>query len=231
VIGAATKTIVLVVTVLALIAAVASAAPATYSGEVWTWDSGRSIVTLYDAGRQFRVQVTPDQIARLQLHGYATVTGVLLGPDPIETVLVPLRPMALVPSGAATTVEVTGRITALEQNDVATIESARGPLRVWLADGAPSRFAVGRSVTMSVRVQPVRVVAVSEGGTAPGPTIIAPVPAAGDQSLVTGRILSVSPAGTLTVESPRGPISVWVPDVSNFRAGDVVQVHTFVQPR
>src|SRR5258706_14592078 len=29
--------------------------PSRNSGEGWTWDSGRSIVTLYDAGRQFRV--------------------------------------------------------------------------------------------------------------------------------------------------------------------------------
>ena len=226
------KTIVLLVTVLAVIAVVASAAPATYSGEVWTWDSGRSIVTLYDAGRQFRVQVTPDQIARLQLHGYATVTGVLLGPDPIETVLLPPRPVVPVPSGPAANIEMIGRITALEQHDVATIESARGPMRVWLADGAQNRFAVGRPVTMSVSVQPVRMVAVSgEGAMVSGATISAPAPVAGDQSLVTGRILSVSPAGTLTVDSPRGPISVWVPDVSNFRPGDVVQVRTVVQPR
>jgi hypothetical protein len=227
------RTTVLLVTVLALIAVVASAAPATYTGEVWTWDSGRSIVTLNDAGRQFRVQVTPDQIARLQLHGYATVTGVLLGLDPIETVLLPLGPMIPMPSGPVANIEVTGRITALEQNGVATIESARGPIRVWLAEGAQNRFAVGRPVTVSVRVQPVRMVAVSgEGGMAPRPTITAPAPVAGDQSMVTGRILSVSPAGTLTVDSPRGPISVWVPDVSNFRPGDVVQVHaTVVQPR
>jgi hypothetical protein len=225
------KTIVLLVTVLALTAVVASGAPAAYTGEVWTWDSGRSIVTLYDAGRQFRVQVTPDQIAGLQLHGYATVTGVLLGPDPIETVLLPPRRMTPVPSGPAANMEVTGRITTLEQNDVATIESARGPMRVWLADGAQNRFAVGRPVTMYVSVQPVRMVPVSgEAGMASGPTITAPAPVAGDQAMVTGRILSVSPAGALTVDSPRGPISVWVPDVSNFRPGDFVQVHTVVQP-
>jgi hypothetical protein len=227
------KTIVLVVTVLVLFAVGASAAPATYTGEVWTWDSGRSIVTLYDAGRQFRVQVTPDQIARLQLHGYATVTGVLLGPDPIETVLLPPRLMIPVPSGPVATLDVTGRITALEQPGVALIESARGPMRVWLADGAQMRFSVGRPVTVSVRVQPVRMVAVSgEGGVTPGPTLTAPAPVPGDQSMVTGRILSVSPAGALTIDSPRGPISVWVPDGSNFHAGDVVQVHTtIVQPR
>ena len=72
------KTAVMLVTVLVLIASaltvsaqtvvVAQPAPTgKFAGEVWTWDSGRSIVTLYDAGRQFRVQTTPDQIARLQL--------------------------------------------------------------------------------------------------------------------------------------------------------------------
>ena len=68
------KTAVVVMTVLVLVGCaltveaqtvVVGQAPATgkFSGEAWTWDSARSIVTLYDSGRQFRVQTTPDQIA------------------------------------------------------------------------------------------------------------------------------------------------------------------------
>jgi hypothetical protein len=55
----------------------------------------------------------------------------------------------------------------------------------------------------------------------------APVP--GDQAVVVGRILGVNPAGTLTVESPRGPIAVWVPDPASFKIGDFVQVQTVVR--
>jgi hypothetical protein len=204
--------------------------PSRYSGEVWTWDSGRSIVTLYDAGRQFRVQVTPDQIARLNHHGFATVTGVLLGPEPIDTVLLPAQPMVAQPNGAAITSEVTGQIASIEGNGAAVVESARGPFRVWLADNAQSRFAVGRPVAMQISVQPVRMVAVSgAGGLASGPTIAAPAPVQGDQAVVVGRILSVSPTGTLAIESPRGPISVWVPNAASFKTGDFVQVQTVVR--
>src|SRR3954466_1372808 len=60
--GKAMKRVVKLVTVLVLVASavtvsaqttvVVGQAPAVgkYSGEVWTWDSARSIVTLYDAG-------------------------------------------------------------------------------------------------------------------------------------------------------------------------------------
>jgi hypothetical protein len=205
-------------------------APGRYAGEVWTWDSGRSIVTLYDAGQQFRVQVTPEQIKRLKHHEYAVVSGQLLGPEPIETVLLPAQPMSAVANGPAAHTEITGQIASIEPSGVATIESARGPLRVWLADGAQSRFAAGRAVKVDVTVQPVRMVAVSgAGGQASGPTLTAPAPIPGDQAVVVGRILSVNPTGTITIDSPRGPITVWVPDAASFKMGDFVQVQTVVQ--
>jgi hypothetical protein len=52
----------------------------------------------------------------------------------------------------------------------------------------------------------------------------------GDQAVVVGRILNVNPTGTLTIESPRGPVTVWVPDANAFKIGDFVQVQTVVQP-
>ncbi len=202
-----------------------------FSGEVWTWDSARSIVTLYDAGRQFRVQTTPDQIARLQHHSWATVSGTLLGPDAIETVLLPTQPMTAIPNGPAANTEIAGQISTIDANGLATIDTARGPLRVWLADGAQSRFASGRPVKVIVNVQPVRMVAVSgAGGQASGPTLSTPAALPGDSSVVVGRILSVNPNGSLSVESPRGPVSVWVPNAASFRPGDFVQLQTVVQP-
>jgi hypothetical protein len=201
-----------------------------YSGDAWTWDTERSIVTLHDSGRKFRVQTTPDQIARLQHHHWVTVTGTLLGPEPIETVMLPAQPMTAMPSGPAVSAELTGQITAIDPTGVATIESPRGPLRVWVADNAQSRFAAGRPVKVHVAVQPVRMVAVSgAGGQASGPTMTAPPPVPGDQAVVIGRILAVNPAGTLSVESPRGPITVWVADPANFKMGDYVQIQTIVQ--
>ena len=206
-------------------------APVTgkFSGEAWTWDSERSIVTLYDSGRQFRVQTTPDQIARMQHHSWVTVTGTLLGPEPIETVLLPTQPMSAIPNGAPASTEVTGNITTIDSNGVATIESARGPLRVWLADGAQSRFSQGKPVKVVINVQPVRMVAVQGAGGQASPALSAPPAIPGDQAVVVGRVLSVNPNGTLTIESPRGPISVWLPSASNLKAGDFVQVQTVVQ--
>ena len=201
-----------------------------FSGMAWTWDSARSIVTLHDGTRQFRVQTTPDTIARLNHHQWVTVSGTLLGPEPIETVLLPAQPMAAIPNGPASSTEVTGQVSALDPNGVATIDSARGPLRVWLAEGAQSRFQAGRPVKVIVNVQPVRMVAVSgAGGQASGPTISAPAPVPGDQAVVVGRILNVNPTGTLTIDSPRGPVTVWVPDANAFKVGDFVQVQTVVQ--
>ena len=205
--------------------------PGKYSGVAWTWDSARSIVTLYDSGLQYRVQTTPDQIARLSHHQWVTVTGTLLGPEPIETVLLPAQPMTALPSGPSMSAEVAGQITSIDPTGVAMIETARGPMRVWVADNAQSRFAQGRPVKVHVAVQPVRMVAVSgAGGQASGPTISSPPPVPGDQAVVVGRVLSINPAGTLTVESPRGPVTVWVPSPATFRVGDYVQIQTIVQP-
>jgi len=207
--------------------------PATgrYSGLAWTWDSARNIVTLNDAGRQFRVLLTPDQIARLQHHQWVTVNGTLLGPDQIETVLLPAQPMTALASGPAANAEITGQITSIDANGTATVESARGPLHVWLAENPQARFQQGRPVKVHVTVQPVRMVAVSGGGgQASGPTLATPTPPiGGDSATIVGRIMSVNPTGTLSVESPRGPVNVWVPDAANFRVGDFVQVQTIVQ--
>jgi hypothetical protein len=231
------KTIIAMVTVGLLIGGVVAAgaqtvsAPGRYFGEAWTWDSARSIVTLNDAGRRFRVQVTPDQIARLRLHVDATVTGTLLGPDPIEAVMLPAPAMVAQPVGMAMSAEVMGQITGLDPKGLAVIESARGPLRVWLADDPQDRFASGHPVKVHVAVQPVRMVAVSgSGDLSSGSTITAPAPVRGDQAIVVGRILSIGPTGELAIDSPRGPIGVWMPDAANFKPGDYVRVQTVVQP-
>jgi hypothetical protein len=205
--------------------------PAKYTGDAWTWDSQRSIVTLHDAGRIFRVQVTPDQIQRLNHHARTTVTGTLLGPEPIDTVIVPAGPMTAQPSGPAVSADIEGQVNAIDGNGVATINSTRGPLRVWLAENAQARFTAGRPVKLHASVQPVRMVAVTgAGGLASGPTLTVTPPIPGDQAVVVGRVIAVSPTGTLSVESPRGPISVWVPDARIFKVGDFVQVQTVVQP-
>jgi hypothetical protein len=202
-----------------------------YDGLVWTWDKERNIVTFYDYGtaKTFRVLTTPDQIARLRLHENGAVTGQLLAPDNLGSTVVAAGPMTPVASGAASTADITGQVTAIDTNGVASINSARGPLRVWVAEGAQNRFSTSRPVTVHVVVQPVRMVAVSGvGGQASGPTMAMAPSMPGDSAVAVGRVLGVSPTGALTIESSRGPISVWVPDAANFRIGDFVQVNTIV---
>ena len=103
-----------------------------FSGTAWTWDSARSIVTLHDGVNQFRVQTTPDTIQRLNHLQWVTVNGTLLGPEPIETVLLPAQPMTAVPNGPAANAEVTGQIASIDPTGVVMIDSARGPLRCGL---------------------------------------------------------------------------------------------------
>jgi len=202
-----------------------------YDGMVWTWDKERNIVTFYDYGtaKTFRVLTTPDQIARLRMHENGSVSGQLLAPDNLGTYVVTTGPVTPVPNGAASTADITGQITGIDANGVASINSARGPLRVWVADGAQSRFSGNRPVTVHVVVQPVRMMAVSGvGGQASGPTMAVSPSMPGDSAVAVGRVLGTSPTGALTIESARGPISVWVPDAANFRIGDFVQVNTIV---
>jgi hypothetical protein len=50
----------------------------------------------------------------------------------------------------------------------------------------------------------------------------------GDHATVTGRVMGISKNGTLVIESPTGPVQVWVPDSSKYRVEQPVQVRTSV---
>src|SRR5688500_4743921 len=73
--------------VVALLAGCATApqpAPAgaqRFTGDVWTWNTQESTVTIMqDGGQAVRVKVTPDQLRTLRHHQWTTVTGVPIGP-------------------------------------------------------------------------------------------------------------------------------------------------------
>ena len=57
------------------------------------------------------------------------------------------------------------------------------------------------------------------------PSLVLPAIATepGDYAIVSGRVLGADPRGLLTVESPRGPITVWVPDTTPYPVGSAVQ--------
>ena len=204
-----------------------------YTGEVWTWDARDNTVTLRQGASTFRVNVTPDQIRTLRLHETATFRGTLAGPAPIATVVAPATAMRAVPRAQGDQADVSGTITAFDPRGVISVDSPQGKLAVWAASADTARFQTGSRVAVRVSVQPVDMVPDTSGTAAPGQTA-PPEPAAasvssepGDYATVIGPVTAVD-ARTITVGSPRGPVTVPVTNPSQFRPGMQVQVRTFV---
>lgn len=210
-----------------------AAGPGTFTGEVWTWDTATSTVTLRQVDRTVRVKVSADQLAQLRLYQMATVTGVPEG-MPIAEGPVAMQPVGL--RGPADQLEVAGTVTAVDAAGKLRITSARGPVEVWTGNPGQSVFRPGEAVRVRLQVQPFEMAPVpASPATAPPAVTVPPpqVPAAegpGEYAVVRGHVLGVDAAGRLTVESPRGPIVVPVPAAARYRLGDLVEVRSAVQP-
>jgi hypothetical protein len=205
----------------------------TFAGEVWTWDTSTSTVTLWQNGQAVRVKTTPDQMRTLQLHSFARVTGTLAPPADVVITTGTSGPVAAVPKGPAEIVELKGVVTAVEPAGRIAVNSERGPVNVWVAPGADRRFKDGQSVTLRASVQPVDLVPAAAPTTpAPAPVGSAASPSSepGDHAVVNGRITGINPGGVLVVESPSGPIQVITTDTSRYKLGDAVEVRTTVRP-
>lgn len=200
-----------------------------YSGEVWTWDERENIVTLRQGTQNIRVQVTPDQMIGLRLHQNATLRGQLAPPAPIAHVTSPTGPMTAVPRGSAEEIELRGSVTAAGADGRVAINSPRGPAHVWVATGADQRFTPGTNVRLVTTVQPVDMVPADRAPRTTEDPAASLRSQPGDYSVVTGRIIGVQPNGGLVVESPSGPIQLWVADSSKYRLSDSVQVRTSLQ--
>lgn len=199
-----------------------------YTGEVWTWDEQESTVTLRRGAEDIRVKVTPDQLRGLELHQKATVRGELAPPMEIPRVITPAMALRAVPRGPVDQQTVNGIITAADPRGRLSIESDRGPLHVWAAPGADQRFPSGAKVTVEMAVQPVDMVPVGAGAPATDPAASPSSSQPGDHATVTGRVMGISKNGTLVIESPTGPVQVWVADSSKYRVEQPVQVQTSV---
>ena len=199
----------------------------TYSGEVWTWDEKESTVTLRRGGEDIRVKVSPDQLRGLELHQRATVRGELAPPMEIPRILTPAMPVRAVPKGPVDQNIANGTVTATDPRGRVSIDSDKGPLHVWAASGVEQRFQPGAKVRVDMAVQAVDMVPAGSG--APGDPAASPSsPQPGEHAVVTGRIMSMDKRGTLVVESPTGPVQVWVTDTSKYRVEQPVQVRTHV---
>jgi len=201
----------------------------SFTGEVWTWDQRQSIVTLRQGEQTVRVKVTPDQLASLRLHQTATVRGEL-APPPELNLIVPAEPMTAVPRGAIDESELTGAVTMVDSVGRLSINSSRGPVHVWGASGVEQRYKPGQNVRVKVAVQAVDMVPTQGRPAVPEDPAAMPGSEPGDYATVTGRIMGVNAGGALVVESPTGPIQVYVSDTNRYRVSDTVQVRTSVHP-
>lgn len=229
-----TAVVAIVALLLAACAGTAPPAPASgqaFTGEVWGWDQRAGIVTLRQGPNLVRVKTTPDQLATLRLHQVATIRGELV-PSDIERIMLPAG--RLTARGQAVSGETTGTVTAIEPSGTVSIDSGRGPLTVWIATPGTQPFQTGQPIRLRVQLQPLEVLPPSTGATAPAAALsepAAPTPSEpGEYAVVRGRVTAVDPAGRLTVDSARGPVSVWLPAGATLRTGDWVDVQTSVHP-
>jgi hypothetical protein len=230
------------VAIISLLAGCATAPPPApsagtqrFTGEVWTWDTQESTVTIMqDGGRAVRVKVSPEQLRTLRHHQFTTVTGTLAPPADLIHTVTAAGPVNAVPRGQPEVVEVKGTVTSADSAGRLAVQSERGPIHVWGAAGAEQRFAKGTPVSVRMSVQPVDLV--SATAAAPAPATPAPVGGSaspssepGDHAVVTGRIMGINPGSVLVVESPTGPIQVLAGDTARYKVGDWIQVRTSVR--
>jgi hypothetical protein len=228
---------VFVAAVLAAGCATTTAAPGAtaFTGEIWTWDEQDNTVTLRQAGRDIRVQVTPDQLIGLQLHSIKTIYGTLAPPKELPVILVE-GPSTVVPRGPADEMQLTGTVSVVDPAGKLVVNTPQGAIQIWRAtNGMP--FTPGGNVRVHTHVQPMDVVLVQPGPagvTASAPTPISPSASPrtepGDYAIVMGRVVAVDPAGAITIESARGPVTVRVPNASRYKVNDTVEIRTSVHP-
>lgn len=201
-----------------------------FTGEIWTWDEQASTVTLRQGLQDIRVLVSPDQFIGLRLHETKTIYGVLAPPAELLHTVVDM-PSTVVPRGAAEETEVTGTVAAIDGGRI-TVSAPQGAVQVWRAtDGVT--FNPGTRARVRMRVQPLAVIPARPGQPAE-PAALDPAPTPGrepgDYAVIVGRVLEVDRTGRLTVDSARGPVSVWVANAARYKANDTVEIRTSVHP-
>jgi hypothetical protein len=165
----------------------------------------------------------------LVLHQTATIRGQLAPPAELATTITPAPALSAVPRGPIDQQTMPGTVTAVDPSGRLSVNSERGPLHVWVAAGADQRFAPGDRVQIVMSVQGVDMVPTTGGAPAAlpaDPSASASSPP-GDSAVVTGRVMGVD-RGILVVESPTGPIQVWVGDSPRYSVSQPVQVRTRV---
>ncbi len=145
-----------------------------------------------------------------------------------EALMQPGERAVFTPTGPEDVSTTSARVVRVDMRGTVTVESERGPMDVWVVDASRYRFGDPIDVRMAVRAVQVERRPESE---APAPATIPRWTEPGDHAIVTGRTLSVNQRGTITVDSPRGPIRIWATlDPDRYCVGRWVEVSTRVSP-
>jgi len=204
-----------------------SGSPNVFRGEVWTWDEKEGWVTLRMGAQDVRILVADrSQLKSLQLHSMATIRGEL-APQTIETVMIPTPPGVFVPVGTPVEGSMRARVASVDPKGVIKLEGDRGASELWIAE--QTAYRVGDLVLVETTIRSAQYTRADQAPALQPSAGISSEP--GDHATVTGRILSRNSDGRLTVDSPRGPIQVWVApaDVDRFKVGDYVQVRSRIR--
>ncbi len=219
--------VLMVVLAFAVCATTTLATAADFRGEVWTWDEKEGWVTLRMGAQDVRILVADrSQLKSLQLHSMATIRGEL-APQTIETVMIPTPPGVFVPVGTPVEGSMRARVASVDPKGVIKLEGDRGASELWIAE--QTTYRVGDLVLVETTIRSAQYTRADQAPALQPSAGISSEP--GDHATVTGRILSRNSDGRLTVDSPRGPIQVWVApaDVDRFKVGDYVQVRSRIR--
>src|SRR5258706_2390332 len=119
------------VAVAVLLAGCATAPPPSpgmqsFTGEVWTWDTSDSTVTMALVnGQRVRIKTRPEELRTLQLHQVTRVMGTVGPPKDLLVVLGPAGPVTAVPKGQPEVMELRGTVASVDSGGRLVISSDR----------------------------------------------------------------------------------------------------------
>lgn len=136
-------------------------------------------------------------------------------PQPVAVVTQPAEPPTF-----------TGEVwTWDEQTNVVTLRQDTGTIRVQVTPDEMKGLRMHQTATLRGQLAPPADLVIMQGTA----TLVPRGPV--DEQQVEGKVTAVDPAGTMNVDTTRGPITVWtpMPGTSAFKVGDDVKVRIRAQ--
>lgn len=134
----------------------------------------------------------------------------------------------IVPVGELRQRDSSGTVRRLVDRGRLVIDTDVGPLMIPVGESCSGALAVGRRVRVLTAAQEVALATVPAGTRSWRATpLVADTPST--YSTLIGDVLAVAGDGRVTVGTPAGPITLWLPPAA-WRLGHPVQVWTSVDP-